>query len=61
MFLDILPEIRYIPEFDPSDSIRALTYDGAKIGGQKTKVFAYIGFPETSPENEGFGKKSPPS
>ncbi len=38
-----------IPEFHTTDEfagIKAITYDGVKIGDKKTKVFAYIGFPE---------------
>lgn len=58
-YLDTLPEIRYIPELDPSDNIRALTYDGAEIDGKKTKVFAYMGFPEAGSENADPGAKMP--
>lgn len=51
-------EITYkeIPEFQPTGAyanIKAITYDGADIGDNKTKVFAYIGFPENaSAENK---------
>lgn len=37
------------PEFMPVgeyEGIKAITYDGAEINGKKTKVFAYLGFPE---------------
>jgi len=37
------------PEFMPMDEykgIKAITYDGAELNGKKTKVFAYMGFPE---------------
>ena len=53
--LEIVPNVTYMPEYDPKSSasganawsnIKALTYDGVEIGGQKTKVFAYIGYPE---------------
>ena len=44
-----------IPEFNPVGEfagIKAITYDGAMIGSSKTKVFAYLGFPEgASAEN----------
>ena len=44
-----------VPEFDPIGEfagIKAITYDGAMIGSSKTKVFAYLGFPEgASAEN----------
>lgn len=38
-----------IPEFMPTgefEGIKAITYDGAKWEDKKTKVFAYLGFPE---------------
>lgn len=53
--LDVTPNITYMPEYDPKSSasganswsnIKALTYDGVEIDGEKTKVFAYIGYPE---------------
>lgn len=53
--LDVKPNVTYMPEYDPKSSatganswsnIKALTYDGVEIGGKKTKVFAYIGYPE---------------
>lgn len=56
-FLDVVPETEYLPEYDPVSSttgenrwshIRALTFDGANIGENKTKVFAYIGYPENA-------------
>lgn len=44
-----------VPAFNPVGEfagIKAITYDGVTINGQKTKVFAYIGFPEgASAEN----------
>ncbi len=51
-------EITYkeYPEFNPTGAyagIKAITYTGADIGDNKTKVFAYIGFPEgASAENK---------
>lgn len=62
-FLSAEPIVKYIPQYDPhSDpsadknewcNIKALTYDSATINGQKTKVFAYIGFPDgASPLNK---------
>ncbi|MBQ8684401.1 MAG: dienelactone hydrolase family protein [Clostridia bacterium] len=54
-YLDRLPPVTYVPDFDPHshpdggenqwDGIRALTFDGAPCRKEKTKVFAYIGFP----------------
>ena len=44
------PAVKEIPEYTPTMAgythIRAITYDGLDKNGQKTKVFAYIGFPE---------------
>ncbi len=44
------PSVREYPGFTPTmdgyTHIRAVTYDGLPIGGQKTKVFAYVGFPD---------------
>ncbi len=39
------------PEFMPVDEysgIKAITYDGAELNGKKTKIFAYLGFPENT-------------
>lgn len=49
-FLNILPKMEYLSEFDPQDStgwkgVKALWYQGAECKGKPTKVFAYIGFP----------------
>ena len=42
----------YNPDTPEYDHIKAITYDGFDYQGQKTKVFAYIGFPEgASAEN----------
>lgn len=46
-----------VPEFNPTvekyTHIKAITYDGFEYKGQKTKVFAYVGFPEgASAENK---------
>ncbi|MBQ2881423.1 MAG: dienelactone hydrolase family protein, partial [Clostridia bacterium] len=48
---------REIEEFRPTieeySYIRAITYDGFEYQGKKTKVFAYLGFPEgTSPDSK---------
>ncbi len=46
--------IQEYPEFDSAayPGVKAITYNGADIGSNKTKVFAYIGFPEgASAEN----------
>ena len=52
---DVDVTYKEVPEFDPVGEfagIKAITYDGATIGSSKTKVFAYIGFPEgASAEN----------
>lgn len=58
-YLEVVPEVEYLPQYDPKSSatgentwrnIRALTFDGANIGENKTKVFAYIGYPENASE-----------
>lgn len=44
---------REIAEFMPDGEwtgIRAITYDATKLKGQKTKVFAYLGFPQDATE-----------
>ena len=50
------PVVKEIPEFTPTMNgythIRAITYDGLDKNGQKTKVFAYIGFPEGASESD---------
>ena len=51
--LERTPQARYCPEFDPHgecggysfEGIRALAYEGAELGGKRTRVFAHIGFP----------------
>jgi len=50
-------EVSYkeIPEFQPTGAfsyIKAITYDGAEMDGQKTKVFAYVGFPQNVTEGK---------
>lgn len=55
-FCNILPHMEYLPEYDPKPStpwhgIKALWYEGATYQGQKTKVFAYIGYPNMA-ENQ---------
>ena len=52
--LNITPKIDYYPQFNPKgnkddisfDGIKALTFESAAYTGQKTKVFAHIGFPK---------------
>lgn len=41
------PIIKYMPEYDPTPEIKAITYGGMNIGDKKTKVFAYIGIPDS--------------
>lgn len=49
--LEITPKRSRLPEYDPKWNtkwygIQALWYEGADYQGKKTKVFAYIGYPE---------------
>ncbi len=43
-----------VPEFNPTieeySHIKAITYDGLEYKGGKTKIFAYVGFPEGASE-----------
>ncbi len=48
-FLNVVPRVRCHPNFNAIEEftgIEAITFDGAGRGGQKTKVFAYRGFPK---------------
>lgn len=55
-FLNVKPSITPMPAYNPDSdpkskanewaNIEAITFDGAAINNRKTKVFAYIGFPE---------------
>ncbi len=49
-YLTAKPVVKEISSYNPTatewKNIKAITYDGATMNGQKTKVFAYIGFPE---------------
>lgn len=55
-FLNVTPKVTKIPAYNPDSdpksganawsNIEAITYDGAMFNKRKTKVFAYIGFPE---------------
>lgn len=48
-FLNVVPKTQYYSSFyaiEEFEGIEAITYDGAPRGGQKTKVFAYLGFPK---------------
>ena len=55
-FFDLTPKTEYFPEFDTEgvaegtdlSGIKALTFEGADYKGQKTKVFAHVGFPENA-------------
>lgn len=53
-FFNVMPKVIEVSDYNPKSAasgtnqwsnIKAITYDGAKINGKKTKVFAYIGFP----------------
>lgn len=55
-YLDIVPEVKYVPTFDPKEEtgwqgVKAICFEGAPYQGKRTKVFGYIGFPEMK-ENE---------
>jgi len=50
-YFDVAPQVHFLPEYDMHTStewngIRAFWYEGAMYKGQKTKVFAMIGYPE---------------
>ena len=52
-FMDTLSEWDYLPEYDQPDypGIRALFYSGLPLNGTPTKIFAYMGVPQSaSPE-----------
>ena len=54
-FCAIVPRWEYLPDFNPKPStgwhgVRALWYEGAPYEGKRTKVFAYIGYPEGEAE-----------
>lgn len=49
--LDTSPYREYLPQYDPdcgegTAPIKAIAYDGVNLEGKKTKVFAFIAFPE---------------
>ena len=48
-----IPIVKHVPEFDPVSpyNIKAVTVSGADYKGNKTKFFAYMGFPENADEN----------
>lgn len=53
-FMDHTPEVHFMPDFDPNPStdwygIKALWYEGPQYKQHKTKVFAYIGYPQAKP------------
>ena len=45
-----LPAVKFMPKYNPSKfpNMYAITYDGQTIDGKKTKVFAYIGYPDNT-------------
>ncbi len=43
-FTKVNPKVTYHSQYD-AGTVKALTYEGAPIGGKPTKVFAYIGYP----------------
>ena len=47
-YLNVVPEVQNYPKYDPigKKNIKAITYEGATLNGKKTKVFAYLGYPE---------------
>ena len=43
------PHVRECPQYMPTgkyEGIKAITYEGVKLNDGKTKIFAYLGFPE---------------
>ena len=57
--LHTTPTVTPLPDFAPRSRtdgenewahIQAITYEGVPYGGQKTKIFAYIGFPQNATE-----------
>ena len=59
-YLNITPAIKHVLSYDPKSSldaenqwsnIKAITFDGPTINGEKTKAFAYIGYPEGASES----------
>lgn len=53
--LNTVPELHSLSNFNPTlneyQSIKAYWFDGMDRNGQKTKVFAYVGFPEGASES----------
>ncbi len=48
------PFVKNIPEFKPTgryENIEAVTFEGVSYRGEKTKVFAYVAYPEGACEN----------
>lgn len=48
------PNVKYVPEFQPTEkyeNIKAVTFDGVLYHGKKTKVFAYVAYPDGADEN----------
>ncbi|MDD6204749.1 MAG: hypothetical protein PUC05_07150 [Firmicutes bacterium] len=44
-FAKASPDVQYHADYDIG-SVKAITYEGAPLGGRPTRVFAYIGYPE---------------
>lgn len=50
-FLNMIPRVKSCPSWNATgenEGIEAITFDGAPRGGQKTKIFAYLGFPKNA-------------
>lgn len=50
-FTKVNPQVTYHSQYD-AGTVKALTYEGASIGGKPTKVFAYIGYPANMEANK---------
>lgn len=49
--LNMTPKFEFVPEFNATgkfEGIKAITFDGANIGNEKTKTFAYLGYPQNA-------------
>lgn len=49
--LNFIPEVSYVPEYDPAvnipcGTVRALFYEGMNYNNRKTRIFAYLGIPD---------------
>jgi len=50
-FTKVTPKVTYHSQYD-AGTAKAITYEGASIGGKPTKVFAYIGYPANMDANK---------